>query len=349
MAKAKRLSKWARSNITARFDLTGKDREFVMRGDPAAVRRKYMASSYRGDGTTLVKEVKTIGKGAFGEVAIWESDRGKQYAVKTVAAPSRGNSEYNSQKYERGVKALRRESKALELIHKTLPPYLKRFFVKPKRVVFFDKRNSEMCVGNYLRTLPVECLTAHLGMEVISGSVTLKDFFNHWKYGPNPLKPNSRGQYGTFKNDGEWRRAMTRIFRDIKRAVLGLWWHTGYFHADLHLNNIMIDPKTLRIKIIDFGLARAISEGGKSGLRKLVKGKKEPWKDKKLLQKLDDDWKAWFISEWMRFGPPRVGKTGNPNSIYFKMLDDPKVKFYANRHKTLIENIRRRVSLEKNV
>ena len=46
-----------------------------------------MASSYRGDGTTLVKEVKTIGKGQFGEVAIWESDRGKQYAVKTAAAP----------------------------------------------------------------------------------------------------------------------------------------------------------------------------------------------------------------------------------------------------------------------
>ena len=342
--KAKHLSKWARSNIIARFDLTGKDREFVMRGDPAAVRRKYMASSYRGDGTTLVKEVKTIGKGQFGEVAIWESDRGKQYAVKTAAAPSRGNSEYNSNRYEENVEALQLEKKALERIHKTLPPYLKRFFVKPKRVVFFDKRNSEMCVGSYIGTNQIECLTAHLGMEVISGSVTLKDFFNHWKYGLNPLKPNSRGQYGTFKNDAEWRRTMTRIFRDIKRAVLGLWWHTGYFHADLHLGNIMIDPKTHRIKIIDFGLAHAISKAGKSGLRKLVKGEKEPWKDKKLLEKLDDDWKAWFRSEWMR-----VRKIGNPNSIYFKMLNDPKVKFFANHHKRLIENIRWRVSLEKNV
>ena len=132
---------------------------------------------------------------------------------------------------------------------------------------------------------------------------------------------------------------MTRIFRDIKRAVLGLWWHTGYFHADLHLGNIMIDPKTYKIKIIDFGLAHAISKAGKSSLRKLVKGEKEPWKDKKLLEKLDDDWKAWFRSEWMR-----VRKIGNPNSIYFKMLNDPRVKFFANHHKRLIENIRWKVS-----
>ena len=31
------------------------------------------------------------------------------------------------------------------------------------------------------------------------------------------------------------------------------------------------------------------------------------------------------------------------------MLNDPKVKFFANHHKRLIENIRWRVSLEKNV
>ena len=171
--------------------------------------------------------------------------------------------------------------KAAERNHKTLPPYLKRFFVKPKRVVFFDKRNSEMCVGSYIGTIQTECLTAHLGMEVISGSVTLKDFFNHWKYGLNPLKRNWRGQYGTFKNDAEWRRTMTRIFRDIKRAVLGLWWHTGYFHADLHLGNIMIDPKTYKIKIIDFG-PRTPSVRRANRVSELVKGEKEPWKDKKL-------------------------------------------------------------------
>lgn len=320
----------SRPEIIKRFGLTGAEKKFVLEGDAELVKRKYTSSSYRGDGTTLSKKVRVLGAGAYGEVALWESDRGKQFAVKTAVGSN----------YE--LKALRSELKALTHLHETLPPYLKRFFVTPRPVTFFDKRDSKECKRG--------CVLEHLGMEVIPGSVELEDFLLHWLRHRWGRSTASSKKFGTFKNEAEWREKMIRVFRDIKRAVLGMWWHSGYLHADLHLGNIMIDPKTLRIKIIDFGLAKKIENT--RTLRALSKD--EPWKDAQLLEELDTKWKTWFRGEWQKYGKRLLREGwrinikkeafGNPNSVYFAMLNDPSVKFYARDHLLLIRNIQRKIA-----
>ena len=150
----------SRDEIIKRFGLTGQEKTFVLEADADLVRRKYTSSSFRGDGTTLSKKIRVLGAGAYGEVALWESDRGKQFAVKT--ATGSGDE----------ISALRTELKALTHLHETLPPYLKRFFVTPKPVTFFDMRDSNKCKRG--------CVLEHLGMEVIPGSVELGDFLEHW-------------------------------------------------------------------------------------------------------------------------------------------------------------------------
>jgi serine/threonine protein kinase len=44
------------------------------------------------------------------------------------------------------------------------------------------------------------------------------------------------------------------FFVDVERAICSLWL-SGYIHGDLHRENIMIDTRTKRIQIIDFGFA----------------------------------------------------------------------------------------------
>lgn len=319
----------SRDEIIKRFGLTGQEKTFVLEADADLVRRKYTSSSFRGDGTTLSKKIRVLGAGAYGEVALWESDRGKQFAVKT--ATGSGDE----------INALRTELKALTHLHETLPPYLKRFFVTPKPVTFFDMRDSNKCKRG--------CVLEHLGMEVIPGSVELGDFLEHWNTHRWGRSSASSGKYGAFKNEADWRAKMIKVFRNIKRALLGMWWHSGYLHADLHLGNIMIDPKTLRIKIIDFGLAKKIEK--KRALRKL--SKKAPWRDAQLLEELDHRWKTWFRGEWKKYGKKLLREGwrinlkkeayGNPNSVYFAVLNDPGVKFYASDHLKLIRNIQRKI------
>lgn len=44
------------------------------------------------------------------------------------------------------------------------------------------------------------------------------------------------------------------ILTQIRKAILSIW-SAGYIHTDLHVENLLIDPETLQIKVIDFGLA----------------------------------------------------------------------------------------------
>ena len=153
----------------------------------------------------------------------------------------------------------------------TLPAVL-----TPKPVTFFDMRDSNKCKRG--------CVLEHLGMEVIPGSVELGDFLEHWNTHRWGRSSASSGKYGAFKND-DWRAKMI-----TGSNIIRSWHVVALRHADLHLGNIMIDPKTLRIKIIDFGLAKKIEK--KRVLRKL--SKKAPWRDAQLLEELDHRWKTWF-------------------------------------------------------
>jgi serine/threonine protein kinase len=49
------------------------------------------------------------------------------------------------------------------------------------------------------------------------------------------------------------------IFEHLEKAVACLF-ANGYLHADLHQNNIIVDPQNKKLKIIDFGLAIKLPE-----------------------------------------------------------------------------------------
>lgn len=63
---------------------------------------------------------------------------------------------------------------------------------------------------------------------------------------------------------------ISKYEKQIKKLVKKLH-KLGIIHGDLHGNNIVIDPKTNEVKLIDFGMSYFIDEVDKSVIKKLNK------------------------------------------------------------------------------
>lgn len=74
-------------------------------------------------------------------------------------------------------------------------------------------------------------------MEQLNGYTTLCDFAESARHNTPVLK-----------------ESRYKLYADIRQLLLRMW-SAGIAHGDLHCNNIMLDPTTLDLKLLDFGMA----------------------------------------------------------------------------------------------
>ncbi|AGE56231.1 PBCV-specific basic adaptor domain-containing protein [Paramecium bursaria Chlorella virus NE-JV-1] len=67
------------------------------------------------------------------------------------------------------------------------------------------------------------------------------------------------------------RKIPSDLYVDVERAICAMWL-AGYLHGDLHRENIMIDTKTKRVHIIDFGFAMKMPPGFVDVLDRRISG-----------------------------------------------------------------------------
>jgi len=83
----------------------------------------------------------------------------------------------------------------------------------------------------------------------------IKDHFEHSNYGRFIVEESKKEQVAMIRPN-KWIQSVSKIFKEI--CGVTQWLHcNGFCHLDLSLENTMIsDLETLRIKVIDFGLAQ---------------------------------------------------------------------------------------------
>jgi tRNA A-37 threonylcarbamoyl transferase component Bud32 len=98
-------------------------------------------------------------------------------------------------------------------------------------------------------------------MDYLDDAVTLDTYVKNSKKSDNKMV-SDKNVYAAPEN--HW------ILNAFEEAFTSLWLH-GYFHSDVHTNNVMIDVQKKRVYIIDFGLAIKLTKKMKNSLVECLK------------------------------------------------------------------------------
>lgn len=82
------------------------------------------------------------------------------------------------------------------------------------------------------------------------------------------------------------RESRMALYKNIRRTFITLW-ANGIVHADAHDGNIMVNPTTLDITLLDFGFAIKLQESTRKECKKLLKYLNKGKTSTKLSQQMD--------------------------------------------------------------
>ncbi len=191
--------------------------------------------------------------------------------------------------YNQKVNELMREREIHIQFYNSLPPNMKKYFPRPVRAKYQGEKGANPNL---------------YAMEAIQNSSTLEY-----------LMMTNKLNAATKQN----------IIRDIRNAIMAIW-KAGYIHGDMHLGNILVNPKTGQVTIIDFGFMR----------KTITSPPKTNWKLGNATA--NKKWTSWFSREWSKVLNNKEIEVGNPNMIVFPQY----VKngnFFAEHHVKHFKNL----------
>jgi len=243
------------------------------------------------------KRFGKIGQGAFGNVYAMKSVRGgKTYAVKFDTMGFANNLKNRDKLTKTSNGRLTREGSVPNTyeeefdihakMYLTMPRYLRRYFLRPYQIKGFKLP----------RGVRAPTTGVAYGMDFFRGQRLYQYLHNL----------NRRGKS----------KEIVRTIRKIRAAIRGMWAH-GFIHRDLHMNNIMVNPKTGTPKILDFGYAMEVQPYTRE------------WKTRgtQMLRKLEPELLKWFRKASKDF-------EANPNTMYFP---ESNLKVYAKEHQKALK------------
>ena len=243
-------------------------------------------------------EVTFISKGLYGKIYKVQLPNVKKPFVIKVG-------EYND---------LRRDEKYHDFIYKTLPTSCKKYV--PPLIKLSQNVTSELFEVLKLSQNDDVYIYA---MKYIYG-ITLGNYFQFHTMSNANKQPIINAL--SSNNNERTKLLRTRVPKNsIKKKVhqaMFCLWKIGIIHADLHLNNILIDEK-YNIHLIDFG--QTIQVNPLPAHVKITDVKSITY---------------WFAKEWMNSEKDRVGATGNPNIKLFSNRIN--LNYYATQHLPFIKD-----------
>jgi serine/threonine protein kinase len=100
-------------------------------------------------------------------------------------------------------------------------------------------------------------------------------------------------------------KKVRKVVRGIRKALYCLW-TAGFIHGDMHLRNVMVNPKSQGIKIIDFGMSRGVN-------------KRSPkYRGPSNLGELRPVFKEWFWHQFKKVLKTHGFNKGNPDLVMFE-------------------------------
>ena len=184
---------------------------------------------------------------------------------------------------------LMREREIHIQFYNSLPPNMKKYFPRPVRAKYQGENGPNPSI---------------YAMEAVQNSSTLEYLMM-----TNKLNAAMK----------------QKIIRDIRSAIMSIW-KAGYIHGDMHLANILVNPKTGQVTIIDFGFMR----------KTITSPPRTNWKVGNAAA--NQKWTSWFSREWKQMLNNMEFDIGNPNMMvfpqYMKNMD-----FFAEHHVKYFKNL----------